>query len=613
MGPVQTDISSLNSAMPQSPNSQSGAVLPAFGGESVGFAADVSAAYAKGFYAQAGKPARATVPTNMVDQDIPAAIGNKYALFNFQGFNGAGSQAATKFYTDQPDNILMGGEGAKGISLPSLINWFKDKYPKIQYSPSEFLYSKYYKKIPLNHLITLRRFPMPVTDNIYNYQTMTASENGTPDSNTETDATMAAGVTAITYMGATAGNQLEELLKMSFGLKWKQLDAKFEEIELAKGMSGFSAGNMGMGGIAGNIVNATVDAGQGTSYKERHAAKYGKGALTGDKLGTTYADFVLGPVNVVDNTTIRDRGINFQNDMRLQFEYELRSLAFINPKVAMIDIMSNMLTMTTNNASFFGGGHRYYGSAGDVGTALGDTSALQNGDFVGYFKSIASDIKTGFTGLFGGADGEFDGNKIKEALKTIGTNLLGNMMGGFLGNMGIGNTATAATRSFISGEPTGDWHVTVGNPLNPICMMGNMICDSTEMELGQGLGYDDFPMEVKFNINLKHGKPRDKGDIENMFNAGQGRIYAAIQDEADYLNLDTTDTPVQTYGNIPTGTNDIQQSSQLEGGTATNGYNAGAPASTFPPDQIKNIDTAPDNLGIPINLFEGTKKAVVDA
>ena len=235
MGLVQTAISDLNSALPQSPNSNSGATLPAFGGESVGFAADVSAAYAKGFYATGGRPARATVPTNMVDQDIPTAIGNKYALFNFQGFNGSGSEAATKFYTDQPDNFLMGGEGAKSLSLPSMINWFTEKYPKIQYSPSEFLYSKYYKKIPLNHLITLRRFPMPVTDNIYNYQTMTASEDSTPDSQTTTDATMAAGVTAITYMGATAGNQLEELLKMSFGLKWKQLDAKFEEIELDSG------------------------------------------------------------------------------------------------------------------------------------------------------------------------------------------------------------------------------------------------------------------------------------------------------------------------------------------------------------------------------------------
>ena len=47
------------------------------------------------------------------------------------------------------------------------------------------------------------------------------------------------------------------------------------------------------------------------------------------------------------------------------------------------------------------------------------------------------------------------------------------------------------------------------------------------MTLGAGLGADDFPMEVKFEVDLKHGKPRDKGDIENMFNSGRGRIYAA--------------------------------------------------------------------------------------
>ena len=60
-------------------------------------------------------------------------------------------------------------------------------------------------------------------------------------------------------------------------------------------------------------------------------------------------------------------------------------------------------------------------------------------------------------------------------------------------------SGTQATKAFISGEPTGNWHVTVGNPLNPIVMMGNMICDNATMTLGAGLGYDDFPMEVILN------------------------------------------------------------------------------------------------------------------
>ena len=147
----------------------------------------------------------------------------------------------------------------------------------------------------------------------------------------------------------------------------------------------------------------------------------------------------------------------------------------------------------------------------------------------------------------------------------------------------MGSTGgTQATKAFISGEPTGDWHLTIGNPLNPIAMMGNMICDNSTMTLGKGLGYDDFPMEVKFEIDLKHGKPRDKGDIENMFNAGQGRIYASARGEEDILNL--AGVEVETYGSIQTGTTSTSPSQSA----ATNG----APASSV---GNANVNTSPSN------------------
>ena len=334
---------------------------------------------------------------------------------------------------------------------------------------------------------------------------------------------------------------------------------------------------------SGIIGRSTGQLLAGDTAGEVYAKKNGAGSETADKLGTTYANFVLGPINVVDKTTIRDRGITFQNDLKLQFEYELRSLNYINPKIAMIDIMSNMLTMTTNNAAFFGGGHRYYGNAGAVGSVFGDPNMLAGGNFGGYIASVASDIQNGFSGLFGGSDGNFDINTVKEGLKTVGKNMLGNMMGDFLGSMIGGKTGTQATRSLISGEPTGEWHVTVGNPLNPIAMMGNMYCDNSVMTMGQGLGYDDFPMEVKFEIDLKHGKPRDKGDIENMFNAGNGRIYAAIQSQDDILNLEGAD--IEVYGGIQAGTSSTSSSSNQAGAG-----NGAPPASAN--NDLTNVSTS---------------------
>jgi hypothetical protein len=154
--------------------------------------------------------------------------------------------------------------------------------------------------------------------------------------------------------------------------------------------------------------------------------------------------------------------------------------------------------------------------------------------------------------VFGGANGEINFENGLAGLLKVGKTLLGNMLGGFLGdNMGGAQGGSQATAALISADPTGNWHITVGNPLNPIVMMGNMYCDNTIMTLGNGLGYDDFPMEVKFEVDLKHGKPRDKGDIENMFNGGRGRIYASVADESDILNLKGAD--IATYGSVKAG------------------------------------------------------------
>ncbi len=577
----------LNAAVPPNPNSATPTRNVAFGGQSSGFAAGIADQLSSSFYSSGAMASADTVAKGMGDSEIPRSIANKYALFNFQGFNGNLETSQTDKYRDIPNNPLMGGDRAHNVSIPKVLEYFATTYPKISYQASDFLYSKYYKKIPINHLVTLRRFPTPIQDNIYNLGVRiapsTKEENGT-DNNIEAeervDATQVAGVTAVTYMGETAGNKLDDLLKMSFGLKYKQLTGEMESIDTGEQGGGYT--KQPFYNKIGSVGRAIADVGKGQTAQSKFRAQNGAGSSTGDRLNTTYPNFVLGPVNVVNETMIREMGLKFTNDIKLQFEYELRSLSFVNPKIAMIDIISNMLTMTTNNAQFFGGGHRYYGSAGFVASAFGNPSLLKAGDFSGYMGSIAKDVNKGVSNVFGDADGGFSAESIVKGGLKAGKQMLGNALGNFLKDMMGSTGGTQATKAFISGEPTGDWHLTIGNPLNPIAMMGNMICDNSTMTLGKGLGYDDFPMEVKFEIDLKHGKPRDKGDIENMFNAGQGRIYASARGEEDILNL--AGIEVETYGSIQTGTTSTSPSQSA----ATNG----APASSV---NNENVNTSSSN------------------
>ena len=119
--------------------------------------------------------------------------------------------------------------------------------------------------------------------------------------------------------------------------------------------------------------------------------------------------------------------------------------------------------------------------------------------------------------------------------------LIGNLLGGNVGVAGEGQAVPA----LLSGKPSGFWHVTVGNPLDPIAMMGNMAVTNTTVQFGDALGYDDFPTEIKFTVNLEHCQPRDNAQIENMFNGAKGRFYSFTN--GDILNAYKTIDSMQNF------------------------------------------------------------------
>jgi hypothetical protein len=81
------------------------------------------------------------------------------------------------------------------------------------------------------------------------------------------------------------------------------------------------------------------------------------------------------------------------------------------------------------------------------------------------------------------------------------------------------------TKAELTGAPTGEWHLQVGNPFAPMMMIGNLWCTSADFEFNDELSIDDFPTELRVSCTLKHGRDRDASDIQSIFNGGGGRIY----------------------------------------------------------------------------------------
>ena len=211
--------------------------------------------------------------------------------------------------------------------------------------------------------------------------------------------------------------------------------------------------------------------------------------------------------------------MNFKQDIKLKFTYSLRSINGVNPKVAMLDIMSNFLLLTYNNAKFFGGMTRYYPNFQDAVGFLGDQSAFYNGNWGGYFESVKNELESLGKTLMSSIGKTLSGDL--SAIKELAGNALGMAMGKLAKQT---RPHILSIRNLLTGAPIGEWHLTIGNPLDPIAVMGNMLVDNVEVEFSDILGADDFPNEMSFIVSLKHGRPRDLGDIESMFNMGMGKM-----------------------------------------------------------------------------------------
>lgn len=429
----------------------------------------------------------------------------------------------------------------------SLINWGNnDPYQRTPYSFSDFVFCKYWNIIPNNRLITLRRYAAPILDNL--------SFTGMEDTDSKEKTMFPPMATAVTYFGGESGNKLSDILKFSAGYNWRELEgnvwtATGEQIDIKNVATQFFGGGAGM--FAGGL---------GLLGEENDDYNLEALMLNGREFPDPYEDGpyenrILGPVNRIDKIKARAPGINFEmNNLKIVFEYVGRPIGGINSKAVMLDILSNFLILGTGNAVFFGGAHRFkvkpaifpfnkdilkdlyngHGYKAVVEQILNYADKLGKGSILNlkddFMTTLQNAIAQGkeLKGLKNVWDSWFtdaDKENLSNNTTTISTtDKFQSLSSAYLMGL-IGIPYLKGMRAILTGDPVGDWHLTIGNPLNPIALIGNLICKGIEIECSDELGIDDFPTEWKITVNLEHGMARDKGAIESMFNRGAGRIY----------------------------------------------------------------------------------------
>lgn len=470
----------------------------------------------------------------------PASIINGHATFNYRSlFSGDlvpsvdGKDNESVLYDDYRRYMELDNgwkqllKDIENPTLPKILDYYKggttfDEYGMSSYKIQDFIYLKYLNQIPFNRLVTVRRYLRPCDDRMFGFDMTAEGHRAIHDY----PPGFFAFATAVTYADEKAGNKLSDILKFKYGANWEDKEAGVNTAQVDnKGLRGQLEGhgtsitnNPGLWALAG--------AGKGVSGSQVFASQFN---YEGDALVDKYGDGVVGPIDVVDKTKVRSRGLIYENNFNLRFSYELKELKYINPKVAMLDVISNFLLLTGNYGKFWGGTTRFLGGNRNIASPYGNPELLRKGDLVGYAKSLVGDVRDGLHRIAGASSGIIEtAKKVVESLMKNGMDIMfGNMLQGLAGD--VGNAVV--TKALLSGAPTGFWHVTIGNPLNPIAMMGNMGIQETEVEFGEELGYDDFPVEVNFNVGLFHCQPRDIGSIQNMYNNARGRIYTLANPE----------------------------------------------------------------------------------
>lgn len=526
----------------------------------------------------------------------------------------------------------------------------------LTYEWKDFAFCKYFGRIPNNRLITLRRFKLPTLDSgavIGRDELVDKVKNWGRDS---ADYLNSDSARALTYFGEKTGNNINNFVGFNFGLNWEVRETDVVDIPgVNSGISGynpFTKKNIqssvlgSLDEVARNQMVSSFGLMQQISNAQRTGDinefdttlnEGGDNPITLDDPPSAYdltiqnanemspwqtgwQHRIYGPINVITRTYRRGRGLSFTSDtITINFEYDVMQIDTLNHKLAMLDIISNILALTYADATFYGGDFRFLRQPTDIPIPFGLQDQIEQfatGQEVD-FSLLGTEYKKLVSGVFsnlGDSLTEFY-NKLKieelekvgagleETLKLMGLikekkesskktegkdkdseaeeqtvdnnaisqanilekgtdvistlfNTVNNFVGSLANDGGATNPLKALASGFFgkgysissiaekltvitplfTGEPVGEWHLTVGNPMNPFMMIGNLICKSCKIEFNDTLGPDDFPTQLKAQITLQHARERDKGDIESMFNLGQGRFYVNIDGEPEPWN-----------------------------------------------------------------------------
>jgi hypothetical protein len=387
---------------------------------------------------------------------------------------------------------------------------------KASLRPQDFAYLKNLGVYPNNRLMIARRFPEPQPDNI-----MTKG-GGRPLS------------VLISWK-----TEKEDFLDFSFGEEWMNADADFTNVLNRLGGE-FRIKGMGSG------LGVGLDAVPLPGFTEILQRKFLEkvGILEQPKGGVleTSTPLPSGNPNIIKMAKRRktvaygqaESGLKCNISIKMKIEYEQKFISGIDPTVAWMDIMNNILVFGTSNSDNYGLSKKFSGKINEW-TSPGGVRVLIK-DIVETLKENIKEIKDQITSALnsvvkaatnaasGGTQSATDISGLAEKVGNVLLSVLEETLKKYkIELMGIAHA--------LSGAPSTPWHITIGNPLRPVFCSGDMyMSDNMNVKLGSTLAFNDLPSNITVDFTLVNARPLGLQEILAKFNTGHLRTVNIRKD-----------------------------------------------------------------------------------
>ncbi len=272
------------------------------------------------------------------------------------------------------------------------------------------------------------------------------------------------------------------------------------------------------------------------------------------QMGLASEDVGLDKLSTNDPNFLREssrRDIDGQSlkstfNIDIKTSYEQKYINGIDPGSAFLDIFNNILQMGTSDMKFILSGDKVSGIAKAIiggGIQEGDNRSEE------YIKQwsiqIQSLIETFINtidNMLGTVKEKAKNKELMEEIKRTAAGLLAGLILKYRwplrGSLGI-----------MTGIPTTPWHLTIGNPFNPIISMSNLLVDDVTIGWGNEIGFNDMPTIINVSVGLSLARSLGKNEIIEIFNNAYGRNYTTSANATK--NVDNQLGPVYTDESYP--------------------------------------------------------------